>query len=239
MYISRTCPECDTYWKKNPKQFKFPRAGVDLYQCPDCKILKITDNFDELKPKEQKALVASEETGDLLSKTSEYLEDKFNKQYKVLVWGESVTNPDKSKESKKRLEILNNLKTKNEIEPFFSEGNIPKGVNASLAETVHVKLANFIICIGSSWGPLGEIHELILGQKKYALVWLKEGARHGFTGSGIARILRASGTAVEFYNDETLDICALATVSIKWVENMVNLDKYLAERGEQIQSARA
>jgi hypothetical protein len=151
-----------------------------------------------------------------------FLESMSGIHFKILVWGPSEANAQKSEVFKKRTQIRDALREKKQ-EAFFSEEltildefNNPIPVN--LAEILHTEYCDLVINIADSPGSLMEAEKFTETLLLKCLVWLRKG-ESGFA-LGLARMLASVGRPVLYFDDEDIKSCVMSKASEDWVYNM-------------------
>lgn len=133
----------------------------------------------------------------------------------VLVWGPA---PGDSPEAKKRVEIRDELKKQTPpFEVAFSEELAKEGENVSHDEFHHVRAADLVVILRSSFGSTAELHEfgLLPGIPEKLMVWVDKNHGSGFSSKGIAELLQASHNCVYQYTQDDLAQCCVLKKTIE------------------------
>lgn len=208
-----------------------PRAGVTVYYCLDCNKSEAIDGFASQDLASRKSTKANAKAQDI-AKIIESYHDEI--KFDILVWGPSLASNDPVK--MKRNELLQSLKSLNHRASMSEDNCTGKATPTNLQEMIDSNNSDLVICLATSFGSIGEAHEVILGLKQKALVWFKEKAKDAYAGQGLAKTLRDTGTYVEFFSDEQIACCAVKTASELWVRNRVNLCAQIDESKRRLEN---
>jgi hypothetical protein len=219
------CQSCGV--KTVQKTYMFPRIKLDVLVCQNCRRASEKSIAKQLVPQDSDGIKAAKKAEWLKSLTQEHL-DSYNIKLKVLVWGENLSQDTDG--ARKRKEIIEHLEKSHNFESFVSENGSPENIPVSLAENIHQKLVNLIVCVASNFGPIGELHEHAISIGPRGLWWVNKKGEDGYSGEGIIKNIEAGGGFVEYFTEDQLKTCALRVATLKWLR-----DKYNFELSNKIQ----
>jgi len=154
---------------------------------------------------------------------------------RVLVWGATPT----AEAATKRKQVREELEA-NGHDVFFSEDLAfpeAEGVPTNIQEAFSLHQFDLVVNIANSPGSSGEAHEYALGLREKLLLWLPNGARAGFIGTGLADQLRVLGYFPIFFAAGDLVSCVISLASSDWVDAILATSWALNDRAEALRAA--
>ena len=205
------CANCDTSLG-TARRRSFPTVSSTRYfVCRDCG--KAQRPTPKLRPAPR--VLARARGAAML--TEKILTIARRAKFRILVWGPNPTADTPA--ARKRHQVREALIVEGHTVHFSEELGLDSGsgVPTNVQEMLQAGQVNLVVNIADSPGSLGEAHEFgaVLGPRM--LLWLPEGAKRAFAGTGLAKLRRTAGGATEYYGDPDLSSCVVALASVDWV----------------------